>query len=132
MEINKSFSLNGVDVNLSTGKLANLASGSVLLKMGGTTMLATVTVDNKDSEQDFLPLSIEYVEKMYARGAINGSRFQKRESLGGRIRERMERMAQNQSVQAYCQYRKPRYDWDDCFRCSRESFRRLYYKRHGF
>lgn len=79
MEINKRYSVNGVDISLSSGRLANLASGSVLLTMGGTSLLATVTVDNKDSEQDFLPLSIEYVEKMYARGAIHGSRFQKRE-----------------------------------------------------
>lgn len=78
-ELNKDLDLNGVSINFSTGKLANLAAGSVLLKMGGTSVLATVTVDKKDSEQDFLPLSIEYVEKMYARGAISGSRFMKRE-----------------------------------------------------
>lgn len=78
-ELNKDYLLGNSSINISTGKLATLAAGSVLLKMGGTTLLATVTVDKKDSEQDFLPLSIEYVEKMYARGAISGSRFLKRE-----------------------------------------------------
>ena len=78
-ELNKDLLLNETSINFSTGKLATLAAGSVLLKVGGTTLLATVTVDKKDSEQDFLPLSIEYVEKMYARGAISGSRFMKRE-----------------------------------------------------
>lgn len=78
-ELNKEYVLNNTNITMSTGKLANLAAGSVLLKMGGTSLLATVTLDKKDSEQDFLPLSIEYVEKMYARGAISGARFQKRE-----------------------------------------------------
>lgn len=78
-ELKKDFTINGTTISFSTGKLAKLAAGSVLLQMGGTSVLATVTVDKKDSEQDFLPLSIEYVEKMYARGAISGSRFQKRE-----------------------------------------------------
>jgi polyribonucleotide nucleotidyltransferase len=78
-ELTKTFEINDLKITLSTGKLATLAAGSVLLSIGGTTVLATVTVDKKDSEQDFLPLSIDYIERMYARGAISGSRFQKRE-----------------------------------------------------
>ncbi|MEP7104127.1 MAG: polyribonucleotide nucleotidyltransferase [Candidatus Dojkabacteria bacterium] len=78
-EVSKAFNIAGKEIKLSTGKLAKLAAGSVLLEMGGTTVLATVTVDRYDSSQDFFPLSVEYIEKMYARGAISGSKFQKRE-----------------------------------------------------
>jgi polyribonucleotide nucleotidyltransferase len=79
MYIEKTYKVGELDVKLSTGKLANLAAGSVLLEIGGTSVFATVTVDKADAVQDFFPLSVEYIEKMYARGAINGSRFNKRE-----------------------------------------------------
>ncbi|MEO6729141.1 MAG: polyribonucleotide nucleotidyltransferase [Candidatus Dojkabacteria bacterium] len=78
-EISKSYTVDGKEIKLSTGKLARLANGSVLLEMGGTSVLATVAVDKKDSSQDFFPLSVEYIERMYARGAISGSKFLKRE-----------------------------------------------------
>lgn len=79
-EYSKTYDFLGKELKISTGKLATLADGAVLLELGGTAVLATTTVDNKDSEQDFFPLSVEYVEKMYARGAISGSRFAKREA----------------------------------------------------
>ncbi len=79
MEYTKTYDFLGKEIKLSTGKLATLAAGSVLLQVGGTSVLATTTIDEKDSEQDFFPLSVEYIEKMYARGAISGSRFAKRE-----------------------------------------------------
>ncbi len=79
MEISKTYDFLGSEVKLSTGKLAHQAAGSVLLELGGTTLFATVTVAKEETEQDFFPLSVEYIEKMYARGAINGSKFQKRE-----------------------------------------------------
>lgn len=81
MELSKSYTIAGRDISISTGKLAKLANGSVLMTMGGTAMLAAVTIDKKDAEQDFFPLSVEYIEKLYARGTINSSRFQKREGL---------------------------------------------------
>ncbi len=80
-EIKKTYSLNGVEIEISTGKLATLSSGSVLIKMGGTVVLATASIDKKDAQQDFFPLSVEYIEKMYARGAISGARFEKREGF---------------------------------------------------
>lgn len=75
------FSIVGKQVEVSTGDLAYLSHGSILLKAGGTALLATATVDTKDSDLDYFPLSVEYIEKMYARGAISGSRFKKREGL---------------------------------------------------
>lgn len=81
MEFSKTYKLGNTNIEVSTGKIANQAQGSVLLKMGGTALLAAVTMDKKNAEADFFPLSVEYIEKMYARGAISGSRFQKREGL---------------------------------------------------
>ncbi len=78
-EISKTYSLGNTELKLSTGKLANLAQGSVLIQLGGTTLLATTTVGKEDAEQDFFPLSVEYIEKLYARGAISGSKYKKRE-----------------------------------------------------
>ncbi len=79
MEISKTYDFLGKEVKLSTGKLAWQAAGSVLLELGGTTLFATVTVSKEETQQDFFPLSVEYVEKMYARGAINSSKYLKRE-----------------------------------------------------
>lgn len=81
MEFSKTYKLGNNEIEVTTGKIANQARGSVLLKMGGTALLAAVTMDKKNAEADFFPLSVEYIEKMYARGAISGSRFQKREGL---------------------------------------------------
>lgn len=78
-EVSKTYTIGGKEIKLSTGKLAKLSNGAVLLQLGGTAVLATVAVDKKESTQDFFPLSVEYIERMYARGAISGSKFLKRE-----------------------------------------------------
>ena len=77
----KTFTIAGKEVQVETGKLAALSHGKIKLTMGGTVLFATATVDNKDTDLDYFPLSVEYIEKMYARGAISGSRFRKREGL---------------------------------------------------
>lgn len=81
MELKQTYTVAGREITISTGKIAKQAQGAVLMTMGGTTMLAAVTMDKKDTDLDFFPLSVEYIEKLYARGAINSSRFQKREGL---------------------------------------------------
>lgn len=78
-EISKTYTIGNSELKLSTGRLANLAQGSVLIQIGGTTLLATTTVGKDNTEQDFFPLSVEYIEKLYARGAISGSKYKKRE-----------------------------------------------------
>lgn len=74
--VEKTFTINTPegDISLSTGKIAMLAPGAVMVQQGGTVLFAAVTVDNSQSEQDFFPLTIEYVEKMYSRGTISGSK----------------------------------------------------------
>ncbi len=65
---------------LETGKLAQLASGSVTLRLGDTVVLATAVVSPTPREGiDFFPLLIDFEEKFYAAGKISGSRFVKRE-----------------------------------------------------
>jgi polyribonucleotide nucleotidyltransferase len=61
----------GREITLETGKLAKQANGSVVVKCGGTMLLATV-VANKDANPgvDFLPLTVDYREKYYAGGKI--------------------------------------------------------------
>ena len=71
--------LAGRELVIETGKLAQLASGSVLVRYGDTVVLATATMSEKPREGiDFFPLSVDYEEKLYAVGKIPGS-FIKRE-----------------------------------------------------
>ncbi|MBR5308850.1 MAG: polyribonucleotide nucleotidyltransferase, partial [Clostridia bacterium] len=64
---------------VETGKVAQLANGSALVKYGDTVILATATASDKPRDGiDFLPLSVEYEERLYAVGRIPGS-FLKRE-----------------------------------------------------
>ena len=71
---------NQAPIELSTGKLAKQADGSVVLKQGSTMLLATV-VSAKDPKAgvDFLPLSVDYQEKYAATGRIPGG-FLRREA----------------------------------------------------
>lgn len=63
-----------------TGKLANLAQGSVLARMGDTVVLATAVISPKPRDgMEFFPLMVDFEERMYASGKISGSRFIKRE-----------------------------------------------------
>lgn len=69
----------GREIEISTGKLAKQASGSVVVKMGKTMLLATVVVaDDAKEDVDFMPLSVEYKEKYAAVGRFPGG-FNKRE-----------------------------------------------------
>src|SRR3989344_4057723 len=77
--IEESIDFNGQKLTLQTGKLARAATTSVFGRLGDTCVLVTVTAGRKREEIDYLPLSVEYVEKLYAGGRIKGSRWVKRE-----------------------------------------------------
>ena len=66
-------------IEIETGKLAKQADGSVVVKMGGTMLLATVCCakDAKD-DVDFMPLQVDYKEKYASAGRFPGG-FMKRE-----------------------------------------------------
>ena len=71
--------LAGRTIVAETGKYAEQAGGSVLISCGNTALLVCATVSGQPREgADFLPLSCDYEEKMYAAGKIPGG-FIKRE-----------------------------------------------------
>ena len=68
---------------VETGKIAQFANGSVLIKYGETSVLSTVTASATPREGiDFFPLSVDYEEMMYAVGKMPGG-FLKREGRPG-------------------------------------------------
>lgn len=77
--ISKSFEFAGKTLTLETGRLAKLATASVVARIGDTMVLAVVTASKKESALDYFPLSVEYVERLYAGGRIKGSRWVKRQ-----------------------------------------------------
>ncbi len=89
------YDLAGRKLVVKTGRIAGLANGAALVQYGDTTVLATATASAAPREGiDFLPLSVDYDEKMYAVGKIPGG-FLKREGkpsekavLAGRVIDR--------------------------------------------
>ncbi|MEE8363207.1 MAG: polyribonucleotide nucleotidyltransferase, partial [Dehalococcoidia bacterium] len=68
----------GRTLQLETGRVANLAGGSVTVRYGDTMVLVTACVSDRPRPgADFLPLTVDYEEKMYARGKIPGSFFKR-------------------------------------------------------
>jgi polyribonucleotide nucleotidyltransferase len=81
--VSVSFSLpDGREVSIETGKLASLADGSVVVKVGKTMLLCTV-VSSKEAKpgQSFFPLSVDYQEKFAAVGRIPGNFFKREARL---------------------------------------------------
>lgn len=64
------------------GKVAKHASGAVLYSVKDTTILATVAREDKQVDENFLPLMVQYIEKSYAAGRIPGG-YIKRETKPG-------------------------------------------------
>jgi polyribonucleotide nucleotidyltransferase len=77
-EFNKSISFDGRDIRLQTGLLAPQAGGSVLIQSGETAVLVTATRAQGREGIDFLPLLVDYEERLYAAGRIPGG-FLRRE-----------------------------------------------------
>jgi len=82
-------------INLSFGQLAPQTNASVLATSGGTVVLSTVIMGSVDDTKDYFPLSVEFVDKLYAGGLIKGGKWIKRETgpsdtaiLFGRIIDR--------------------------------------------
>src|SRR5215212_9720252 len=76
-----SVQIGGDEISFETGKLAKQASGSVVVQSGETMVLSTATAGNL-RDVDFLPLTVDVEERMYAAGKIPGSFF-KREGRSG-------------------------------------------------
>ncbi|MDO5036834.1 MAG: polyribonucleotide nucleotidyltransferase [Tissierellia bacterium] len=73
------FNLKGQPLTVKIGHVAKQANGACMVSHGGSLVLVTATASTKPKEGvDFLPLSCDYEEKMYASGKIPGG-FKKRE-----------------------------------------------------
>ena len=93
--VSKSAQIAGRTLKLEVGRLAGQATSAVLASYGDTTVLATVVMGSEDSKKDYVPLTIDYQERLYAGGRIKGSRWVKREGratdaevLAGRVIDR--------------------------------------------
>ncbi|MEA2197149.1 MAG: polyribonucleotide nucleotidyltransferase [Solirubrobacteraceae bacterium] len=80
-ETRVSVEIAGKEISFETGKLAKQASGAVVVRTGDTMVLCTATAGNL-RDVDFLPLTVDVEERMYAAGKIPGSFF-KREGRAG-------------------------------------------------
>jgi polyribonucleotide nucleotidyltransferase len=69
--------IGGRTIAFETGKMAKQASGSVVVSSGDTKVLVTVVAETESKDMGFLPLTIEYQERMYAAGRIPGSYFRR-------------------------------------------------------
>ncbi len=69
--------IGGRTIVFETGKMAKQASGSVVVSSGDTKVLVTVVAETESKDMGFLPLTIEYQERMYAAGRIPGSYFRR-------------------------------------------------------
>jgi len=76
-----SVEISGKEISFETGKLAKQATGAVVVRAGDTMVLCTAVVGNL-RDADFLPLTVDVEERMYAAGRIPGSFF-KREGRAG-------------------------------------------------
>ena len=78
--MSKTFSveIGGRDLSFETGRLAQQASGSVLVRYGENTVLVTAVISDDTREGiDFLPLTVDYMEKAYAAGRVPGGFFRR-------------------------------------------------------
>ena len=77
MGITLNAEVGGKTMSIQTGKLAKQASGSVFVQYGQTIVLVTAVSSAQERDVDFLPLSVEYQEKIYSAGRIPGNYFRR-------------------------------------------------------
>ena len=81
-------------MTFETGKMARQAHGAVVARYGDTVVLSTACMDNKATDKDFLPLTVDYREYTYSAGKIPGGFFKRegrpseREILTSRLTDR--------------------------------------------
>ena len=77
-----SLDINGKNLEVEVGRVANLANGSCVLTLGETVVLATASANNVPKEGiDFLPLTVDVQEKAYALGKLPGGFFREKVAL---------------------------------------------------
>ncbi len=71
------FEIGGRKCSFETGKLALRSESAIIARMGDTVVEVNVNTAKAKQENDYFPMSVEYIERFYASGKINGSRFVK-------------------------------------------------------
>ncbi len=77
MEVILEAEVGGKSLSIKAGKIAKQASGSVIVQYGETIVLVSAVSAHEKRPTDFLPLSVEYQEKIYAAGRIPGNYFRR-------------------------------------------------------
>ncbi len=77
MEVSLKAEVGGKPLSVMAGKMAKQASGAVVVQYGETVVLVSVVASSEERDVDFLPLSVEYQEKIYAAGRIPGNYFRR-------------------------------------------------------
>jgi polyribonucleotide nucleotidyltransferase len=77
MEITFKEEISGKTLSIQAGKVAKQASGSVVVQYGDTIVLVTTVSAHEERPSNFLPLTVEYQEKIYAAGRIPGNYFRR-------------------------------------------------------
>ena len=72
-----SIPVNSDAMTIEHGRIALQANGAVLITCGETAVMVTAVTQPMDRVVDFMPLTVNYVEKMYAAGKIPGSYFRR-------------------------------------------------------
>ena len=78
-KVTHEFDLYGKHYSFETGELAKQATGAVVVKQGDTILLTTAVISKEKRDLDFSPLTVDFIEKMYAVGRIPGG-YLKREA----------------------------------------------------
>ncbi len=92
MEQTRTAIIGGKEFSITTGKIAKQASGSVIVQYGETRVIVTAVASKDPREVSFLPLTVEYQERIYAAGRIPGNYFRReigRPSENETLRARM-------------------------------------------
>ena len=77
MYLRESVMVGGKELTIETGRMAKQADGAVLVRYGDTVVMVTAVADKSPKDLPFLPLTVEYTERMYAAGRIPGSYFRR-------------------------------------------------------
>src|SRR6056300_396481 len=89
--ISVSAEIDGQTYTLETGRFAKFANGNVMISCGDTMVLVNAIASSREMDVDFLPLMVDYREKMYSSGKIPGG-FLKRESRPSTIETLVSRL----------------------------------------
>jgi len=75
--LKETIDFHGKQLTIETGRLAKQAHGSALITLGETVVLVTVVAGRPREGMDYLPLTVEYMERTYAAGKIPGGFFKR-------------------------------------------------------